>query len=65
MATNLKSRERRSEIIGSSCIGFMSNRARKGAARAQLEAAITTYTARWTGWVTGGLPSCEIGYELL
>jgi hypothetical protein len=43
----------------------MSNRARKGAARAQLEAAITTYTARWTGWVTGGLPSCEIGYELL
>ncbi len=30
-------------------------RARKGAPRAQIEAAITTYIARWTGWVTGGL----------
>ncbi|MDA8853939.1 hypothetical protein N9I71_04710 [Amylibacter sp.] len=29
--------------------------ARKGAPRAQIEAAITTYIARWTGWVTGGL----------
>ncbi len=43
----------------------MSNRACKGAAEAQIEAAITTYIARWTGWVTGGLPSCEIGYEQL
>jgi len=30
-------------------------RARKGAPRAQIEAAITTYIARWKGWVTGGL----------
>ena len=30
-------------------------RARKGAPRAQIEAAITTYIARWAGWVTGGL----------
>ena len=30
-------------------------RARKGAPRAQIEAAITTYIARWTGWVAGGL----------
>jgi hypothetical protein len=30
-------------------------RACKGAPREQIEAAITTYIARWTGWVTGGL----------
>jgi RNA-directed DNA polymerase len=29
--------------------------ARKGAPRAQIDAAITTYIARWTGWATGGL----------
>lgn len=43
----------------------MSSRARKGADGAQIEAAITTYIPRWTGWVTGELPSCEIGYEQL
>jgi hypothetical protein len=30
-------------------------RARKGAPRAQIDAEITTYIARWTGWATGGL----------
>jgi hypothetical protein len=30
-------------------------RARKGAPRAQIEAAITTYIACWKGWVAGGL----------
>jgi RNA-directed DNA polymerase len=30
-------------------------RARKGAPRAQIDAAITTYIARWTCWATGGL----------
>jgi len=30
-------------------------RASKSAPRAQIEAAITTYIARWKGWVTGGL----------
>jgi RNA-directed DNA polymerase len=30
-------------------------RARKGAPCAQIDVAITTYIARWTGWVTGGL----------
>jgi hypothetical protein len=27
----------------------------KGAPRAQIDAAITTYIARWTDWATGGL----------
>jgi hypothetical protein len=30
-------------------------RARKGAPRAQIDAAITTYIALWTCWATGGL----------
>jgi hypothetical protein len=30
-------------------------RARKGAPRAQIDAAITSYIARWTSWATGGL----------
>ena len=39
-------------------------RARKGAPRAQIEAAITTYIARWTGWVTGGLHGTfQLGME--
>ena len=39
----------------------MSHRARKGAARAQIDAAITTSIARWNGWVTGGLHATSLG----